>query len=427
MSKLRKPRPFRPSGTLDALLPDLNGVPRGQRLRGTEADAVLNNGLAWPSSLFAMRFDGHITEETGIGLRNGDPDLHCELVPDTLAPVPWRDGGRQAVFEMRDDNGGGFFADPREALRRVVRVLNRDGIFPAVAVELEFFVLPKGGGNGELHSAEELSRCAPLLDFVCDAAESQRLPVFAALSEDAPGQFEIKLRHCPDPLAACLHAVLLRRVVRECARARGMDATFLAKPFPGVTGNGMHLHISATSKHNGGRMLFANDEWMKSAVAGALAVAREATAFFAPTANSFRRFVPGYYAPVNLSWGFENRSVMVRVPRAESDAAKRLEFRLPGADANPHLVLASVLAGIHFGVSQKLRPPPEAKGDATAKRPDIPPDWRGALDKLARAKILPQYFGADFVRHYLTVKESEWRDFQSHVSDYDRERYRAVF
>ena len=433
MPKAPKPAPSAEADSLDILLPDINGVPRGQRIFGAAARGVLKNGAPWPSSLYAMRFDGHIVEETGLGLRAGDPDFPCRLVPGTFAPTPWRRGGAQAVFEMRRENGEGFFADPREILRRVLRRLRDDGIHPVVAFELEFFLLKgegDGGGgserSGHLHALSEVSRNAKVLDLIRESAEAQKLPVFAAISEDAPGQFEVKLRHVADPFAACLHAILLRRAVRECARACKGDATFLAKPFANVTGSGMHLHISAAASPRGGKKIFADESVLRSAVAGALSTAREGTAFFAPFANSYRRFVPGSYAPINLTWANENRSVTVRVPRAEKDSERRLEFRLSGADANPFLVLAAVLSGIHRGVSRKLRPPAEAKGDATARKPGVPLEWRAALDALARGKILPSYMGADFIRHYLTVKENEWRDCQAHISDYDRSRYQAA-
>ena len=150
-------------------------------------------------------------------------------------------------------------------------------------------------------------------------------------------------------------------------------------------------------------------------------------AFYAPFANSYRRLIPGYYAPVNLSWGDDNRSTAARIPRTEKDSGRRFEFRLPGADANPHLVLAAVLAGMHWGMAEGLRPPAAAKGDASSGgKSGVPLDWRGALDALRRGKILRAGMGADFIRHYLTVKESEWRDCQAHVSDYDRARYRAA-
>ena len=424
MPAASKPKPLE---SLDVLLPDLNGIPRGQRVFGKDAAGMLRDGLSWPSSLYAMRFDGHIVEESGMGLRSGDPDYPCRALPGTLAPTPWRPGGMQAVFEMRTEDGGGFFADPREALRRVVRRLNDDGVYPTVAIEMEFYLVKNGGGgNGELHGMDEISRHSRMLDMIWESAEKQKLPVFAALSEDAPGQFEVKLRHESDPLAACLHAILLRRAARECARACGTEATFMAKPLADEVGSGMHAHVSARTAARGGRPIFADAKVLQSATAGTLAAAREGTAFFAPFANSYRRFVPGCYAPLRLSWAHENRSVMTRIPRAEKDSGKRLEFRLPGADANPHLVLAAILAGMHYGMSRKLRPPPEAKGDATAGDADIPLEWRAALNELRGGKILAQYMGADFVRHYLTVKESEWRDFQAHISDYDRERYRAA-
>ena len=294
----------KPSESLDILLPDINGIPRGQRVFGKDAGGILRDGLSWPSSLYAMRFDGEIVEESGMGLRSGDPDYPCRMLPGTFAQTPWRPGGTQAVFEMRKEDGEGFFADPREALRRVLRRLNDDGVYPTVAIEMEFYILKNDGkGNGELHAMDEISRHSRMLDMIWESAEAQKLPVFAALSEDAPGQFEVKLRHESDPLTACLHAILLRRAARECARACGTEATFIAKPLAGEVGSGMHVHVSARTSARGGRHIFADAKTLHSATAGTLAVAREGTAFFAPFANSYRRLCSGLLRAVALDLG----------------------------------------------------------------------------------------------------------------------------
>ena len=402
----------------DVVIADINGVWRGMQAPPEEMESLLRDGAKWPRSLYAMRFDGGICEETGLGLSAGDPDYPCVFIPDTVAPTAWREGGTQAAAMMQTPEGAPFFADPRAALAAIIEKLRGDGLHPQLAVELEFYLSGEESAMTELYSPDATARAAEFFDLTRRAAAEQGIALGAAISEYGAGQFEINLRH-GEPLRACLEALLFRRIVRECARAVGRRATFMAKPRGDRAGSGMHLHLSFCD--DGGGFCFADERKLHSAVAGALAVVGEATAFFAPFGNSYRRFVDGAYTPLSVCWGEENRAAAVRLPRADSPSEARLELRAPGADANPYLAAAALLAGAHYGIARELRPP---RPKISAGR--IPATWHAALSALSRAKILPQYMDEKFLRLYRQVKTSELRRETAHITDYDRECYGRV-
>lgn len=403
----------------DVILADINGVWRGLQAPDAERDALLRAGVSFPRSLYAMRFDGGVCEETGLGLTTGDPDYPCVFISDTVAPTAWREGGTQAAAEMQTPEGAPFFADPRAVLAAVLEKLRGEGLHPVLAVELEFYLSGDESVMSELYSPDATARAAEFFDLTRRAAAAQNIALGAAISEYAPGQFEINLQH-GEPMRACLDALLFRRIVRECARAVGRRATFMAKPRGDCAGSGMHLHLSIRDSDGG--FYFADIKKLHSAVAGALSVVGEATAFFAPFGNSYRRYVGGEYAPLSACWDDENRRAAIRIPRADSDSAKRMELRAPGADANPYLAAAAFLSGAHYGIAKSLRPP---KPMVSAGR--IPATWHAALSALSRAKILPQYMDKKFLRLYRQIKNDELRRETMYVSDYDRDRYGRVF
>ncbi len=417
--KARKPEWF------DALIFDINGIARVLRAPKSRMDAIMRDGVTFPFSVFAMRYDGAAVEETGIALAKGDPDGACFPLEGTLSETPWRPGGMQAVFAMRREGGGAHFADPRGVLAAVARRFADNGLRPALAAELEFYLssadmpLTKPA-MPELYSPEPLSRHSEFLDLLAEAMSAAGIRGGFVVSEYGGGQLELNFEHT-GPERACLEGALFRYLARRCAETCGMRATFLAKPRAGASGSGMHFHFSAAAE---GGHLFADDEKLKNAIAGALAIANEAMAFFAPFANSYRRIMPGGYAPAAPTWGSENRAAAVRIPMAKTAPEKRFEFRIAGADANPFLAAAAILAGAHWGLQNKTAPPPEQKGKS--EKAALPLTWRAALDELARAKILPAYLGAEFISHYQTVKESEWHHHRDHISDYDRNFYAAV-
>ena len=407
----------------EVLLSDINGIWRGLGAPDKDREKLLAEGVSFPRSLYAMRFDGGVAESAGIGIASGDPDYPCVFLPETAKPAPWRKNTTQAVAEMNEPDGAPFYASPRRVLAAVVEKLAGDGMRPLLAAELEFYLtdgagIPDAGEMPELYSPDAMARHEDFFTLLEEAAAAQDVELGARVSEYAPGQFEVNLRH-KEPLRACLEALLFRRLARECARAVGKRATFMAKPRGGISGSGMHFHASIAGAE--GEYYLASAEKRGAAVAGALSVLAESAAFFAPFGNSYRRFVPGNYAPVSVCWGEEDRAAAVRVPRAAAPAENRLELRTAGADANPYLVAAALLAGMHRGLVRGMNPPkPSARGAP------LPATWHAALRHFSRAKILPEYIDRRFLRLYLRVKWEEYAREAAHVGDYDTANYGRV-
>ena len=263
-----------------------------------------------------------------------------------------------------------------------------------------------------MFAIDDLEDASPVLDDIAQACAAQSIPATVALAEYAPAQYEINLKHRPDPVAAGDHAVLLKRAVKGVARRHGLEATFMAKPFAELAANGMHIHVSLLDRD--GRNAFddardGGEERLRHAIGGLRATMAEAMAIFAPNANSYRRYRPGTYAPLAPTWGYDNRTVALRVPAARGGAS-RIEHRTAGADANPYLAAAAVLAGIHHGLARGLDPGPPTTGNANEKHAaSLPSHWLDALRAFDRAGVLAEYLGADYCRVYLACK---WREFE---------------
>ena len=245
--------------------------------------------------------------------------------------MPWRAGGAQVLGGLGEPGGGPFFADPRGVLQAVAARFEALGLTPVCALELEFFLLDRGRDDGGLprvaraHGSGGITDCGAVYgldpldaqdDFLArlrSYCERQELPAKGAVSEYAPGQLEVNLGHVADPLQAADQAFLLKRAIKAAARAEGLQATFMAKPFAGQASNGLHVHVSLVDR--AGHNRFAADEAaLHHALGGLRATMAEAMVLFAPNANSYRRLRPLSYAPTAPTWGHDNRTVALRVP-----------------------------------------------------------------------------------------------------------------
>jgi len=434
---------------IDLLLPDTNGILRGKRVKREALSKIYHEGIALPGSLFALTITGDTVEATGLGFDEGDADRLCWPVSGTLKPTPWQPRPSAQVFmSMFEADGQPFFADPRHVLERVLARFSERGLTPVVALELEFYLLDKqrdalGGPQPPLsplsgqreqqtqvYGIAELDVYGDLLDEIERVAEQQEVPVTSIVAEYAPGQYEINLQHVPDVLAACDDAVLLKRLVKAVASRQGMDATFMAKPYAEQAGNGLHVHISLLDKN--GVNIFADPDplgnaKLRHACAGLAASMAEGMGLFAPNANSYRRFQTDAYVPLSPVWGSNNRTLALRIPAGPS-VARRVEHRVAGADANPYLLLAALLAGIHHGLSQQLEPAPPMTGNAyQQKEPQLPISWQDALAEMDKACLLPDYLGEDFWRVYRANKRAEWQLFNRTISPLEHTWYMSVF
>jgi glutamine synthetase len=425
---------------IDIIFTNMCGVPRGKRLRRHEVIAVYESGRFLPGSVLVVDITGRDCEETGLVWEDGDADRYVYPVPGTLVRAPWL-GEHYAQFltSFYELDGTPNDLDPRHVLGQVIDGLGELGLTPVVAVELEFYLcdleegkpVPARGmvtghrsSDIQVYGLREMEDLQPFFDDLYEACDIQGLPIESGIAEYAPGQFEFTLRHKPDALRATDDAIMYKRLVKGVAVAHGLEATFMAKPFAESAGSGMHLHISMADKD--GKNAFASEDpegtlLLRHAIGGMKALLAESMAIFAPNANSFRRFKANSYAPVAATWGVNNRTVSLRVP-AGSPASRHVEHRICGADANPYLAVAAVLAAMLHGVKGQIDPGPAVVGngyEAEGAEIRLPNHWAAAIEAFETSALMKQYLGERFVKHYSTVKGVEMARFMAEVTELD--------
>ncbi len=430
---------------VDACLVDVCGIIRGKRFPRADLEKLFHSGLQFPCSTYLLDVTGHCADACGRGISDGDPDGLCLPIPGTLVPTPWvSESAAQVLVTMTEGDGVPAMMEPRNVAAAVYRRFSELGLTPVIAFELEFFLLDEvADANGrpqpplspltglrdestQVYGVDEVNGFAELFGDVERAAVAQHIPASVITAEFAPGQYEINLRHGDAPLEAADHCALLRHMVKGVARRRGIRATFMPKPFAERSGSGMHVHMSLLDRD--GRNIFddgsaAGSEALKHAIGGMLATMPDAMAVFAPGINAYRRFGPRLYVPVTRSWGIDNRSVALRIPTGSS-ASRRFEHRVAGADANPYLVLAVLLAGVHHGLSEKIDPGPMWQGSACEEVDEhIPFDLPSALARLRSSTILASYLGDTYVELYCATKEAELASFLDHITPREYQWY----
>ncbi|HIF19992.1 MAG TPA: glutamine synthetase [Gammaproteobacteria bacterium] len=433
---------------LELLVPDMNGIIRGKRLDISEAETLFSKGINFPAATHLLDSSGNVIDGLVLGTDDGDPDVTAKPVANSLTSIPWLDKpAAQAMITMFNRNGEHYSNESRNILRDVINKFEADGFRATVAVELEFYLIqdkdalsinPRHGPlpgtilqdeGPQVYSMEDLRELDPFFNQLKEACKIQNIPTGTIISEFSRGQFETNLHHVDDPLLASDHAILLRRAVRETAKSFGLGATFMAKPFMETAGSGMHIHISL--KNEKGDLLFQTDSKQETnynqnvehAVGGLAQTMEEGMAIFCPNANSYRRFQPGFFAPITPNWGPNHRNLSIRIPLSDSDNV-RIEHRAAGADANPYLVMACVLAGIHYGLKNKITPP-EMISEREVIDPEVtlPVKWDKALDAFENATILNEYLGNEYSDLFLRSRRCEMDRFTSQISNKDFEWY----
>ena len=429
---------------LEAFVVDVNGQLRGKWVPVHNAAKVMEGKLRFPSSSFSLDIWGNEVPASGLGAATGDRDGVCIPVPETLGVVTWSEHPMaQILLSMNDRDGTPFFADPRRALARVIDRYEARGWRPVVASELEFHLIdreldhgrpvpPRSPASGRrlsaraVYSVTELEEFEPVFIEMGRTFEAQGIPADTSISEYGVGQYEINLRHLPDAVRAADHSLLMKRAVKGVARKHGLDATFMAKPFPEDSGNGLHVHFSVLDER--GCNLFAAEDgkgtrYLRHAMGGLLATMDDAMAIFSVNANSFRRFVEGAFAPTAATWGWDNRNTALRVPDSDP-AGTRIEHRVAGADAEPHLVIAAVLAGALHGIENAIDPGEAVDGNAI---PDdalrLPVSWDDALDAFEASDFIGEYFGERYRTLFAASKRQEKQKFESIITTLEYETY----
>lgn len=429
---------------VDACFVDVTGNIRGKRIPMDEAAKIWTSGINIPYSIYFLNVRGGCDDPCGMGESDGDPDGKGVAVEGTLKPVPWvTPNGAQVLMRLTETDGSFTWTDPRTVAESMLAGLNAMSLRPVVAFELEFYLFDaQPGADGQPQPARftpdglreagtnvydfaSLNARAPFFLKVKEACAIQGINASVVTSEFAPGQYEINLAHSDDPIAAADECVLFRRLIQSVAASCGMRASFMAKPFVEQTGSGMHLHMSMLD--SAGENIFGIGtgedpaEPMRHVIGGLLELLPASMAFFAPNVNAWRRFVADSFVPMNRSWGFNNRAVACRIPASASDAM-RVEHRVAGADANPYLVLASILAGAQHGLRNQVDPGDPA-GDRVGdiEDPVMPKGFEASIELMRNDPNLTALFDKRFTELYAETKLLETENFHAVMStkEYD--------
>ncbi len=421
--------------TIRVAAADLNGVARGKRVPARFADKLLSEGTKFPYSVLNMDIWGEDVEDSPLVFESGDPDGVLLPTERGFMPMPWLDAptGLLPLWMFHDD-GRPYAGDPRQALARVVDRYKAAGLTPVVATELEFFLIDDSGGqlrvppsprSGKRRTGAETLSLRALDGFdrfftaLYDACEAMDIPADTAISEAAPGQFEINMMHQPDPLKAADDAWFFKLLVKGLARQYGFAGSFMAKPYEEWSGSGMHMHFSILDRE--GNNIFDNggpegSEALRHAVAGCLAAMPGSTLLFAPHENSYDRLVPNAHAPTGIGWAYENRTSAIRIP-SSSPKARRIEHRVAGGDVNPYLTVAAVLGAALNGLEDKLPAPEPIRGNAYAQGlKQLPATWSEAIDCFAQSAEIARIFPSHLIENFVMTKRQELR-YMAELSD----------
>ncbi|TBW35982.1 glutamine synthetase [Siculibacillus lacustris] len=425
---------------IECIVPDMSGVARGKMM--PVAKFVDAPTMSIPGSIFTQTITGdYPDDDDDFVIDSADSDI--QLVPDysTLAVVPWAsDPTAQVIHDAYHTDGRPVDIAPRQLLRRIIGLYEHKGWKPIVAPEMEFYLVernqdpdyplkPPIGRSGRAESGRQSYSIAAvnefddLFDDIYDFSEAQGLEIDTLIHEEGVAQMEINLRH-GDPLALADQVFLFKRTIREAAVRHNMYATFMAKPIANEPGSAMHIHQSVLSTETGAN-IFSTPEGAPTReffnfIGGQQRYLPHVMCMLAPYVNSYRRLMRKSAAPVNVHWGYDNRTVGLRIPNS-TPAARRVENRVPSSDANPYLAIAASLACGYLGMVEGVNPNDPVEGSAYDLEFGLP---RGLLEALALFEDcdeLAEPFGKAFRSTYRAIKHAEFETFMRVISPWERE------
>ncbi len=426
---------------VECLVPDLTGVARGKILpRGKFTE---DRGMRMPDAVLAMtvtgEYPGDDPDYNDI-ISEIDADMMLRPDPNTVRLVPWAtDPTAQVIHDCYDKEGELIEFAPRTVLKKVLALYAAKGWHPIVAPELEFYIVAKNtdpdlplkppiGRSGraetsrQVYSIDAVNEFDPLFEEIYEHSEAMELELDTLIHEMGAGQMEVNFLH-NEPLGLADKVFYFKRLVRETALRHDMYATFMAKPMADEPGSAMHVHQSVLD--DAGKNIFSNADGSASDlfhnyIAGLQKYTPATMAFAAPYVNSYRRITRDSAAPINVQWGYDNRTVGFRVPHSDP-SNRRIENRIIGVDANPYLALAATLAAGYLGMTEGLKPTAESKGSAYNLDFELPRNLFESLDALKASEPIRKVLGDRFVRLYCSVKQLEYAEFMKVISPWERE------
>lgn len=422
---------------VEAIVPDQAGIARGKFMPAKTFAA--QGGMRLPESVFIQTVTGEHPEETVLS----PTDRDMISVPDlsTIRTVPWANEPTAVVIHdcFLMDHSPVDIA-PRQVLRRILDLYRAEGLRPVVAPEIEFYLVkrntdpdyplaPPTGRSGRAetvrqpYSLDAIDEFEPLIEDIYDYCEAMDMHVDNLVHEEGTAQLEVNFLH-GDAMALSDQMFLFKRIVREAAMRHEVYATFMAKPMQNEPGSSMHWHLSLVSAADGNNV-FSLPDGAESAtfrhfIGGLQACLPSVALLLAPYVNSYRRFTRYMAAPINLQWGYDNRTVGLRVPET-GPQDRRVENRVAGSDVNPYLAIAAALACGYLGLRDRLEPSPPETGNAYRLPFALPRTLNESLELLEGSEPIRSLLGERFVQVYAAIKREEQERFFEVISPWERE------
>jgi glutamine synthetase len=429
-------------GEVECLVPDMNGIVRGkvfpaQKFLKSERDGTLRI----PSSIYMLTVTGDYAEETKEEASDVDPDVILRPDLSTIRIAPgYRFPTAFVIADGCHGDGSPYEVAPRHVLKTVVELYEDQGWSPVIAPELEFYLTkinpdpdlplePPAGRSGRPETApqpyglEAITEYEDLIENVYEFAEQAELQIDTLIHESGTAQLEINFNH-GQPVALADQVILFKRLVRQVALSHKVYATFMAKPMSAQPGSAMHIHQSVIDLKTGENIFSLRDGRDSPAfrhfIGGLQKYLPEVVPLFAPNVNSYRRMHPSFAAPINVQWGYDNRTCGLRVPVSDGQN-RRVENRLPGADANPYLAIAASLVCGYMGMMEKLEPTEALDGNAYQWARTIPRTLEESLDRFNNCAPVRNLLGDDFSYLYAMIKNSELEAYRAVISSWERD------
>jgi glutamine synthetase len=421
---------------------DVDGLLRSKRISLSKLESVLEKGLMFCDVIYGWDLHDQIYDNvTFTGWHTGFPDCPVAILPETFRELPFEPDG---MFFLGQLDGAGAAIDPRATVGRLLERLAERGMTAAAGFEYEFFIFDETPDSIREKNYRDLKPLAPgffgysglrslvhseLYNEILEVCETMGLPLEGLHEESGAGVLEAAIT-VDDALRSADNAALFKAAVKVLCQRGGLMATFMARWSPDWPGQSGHIHLSLADENgpifhdDGAEHTFSKT--MRHFIAGQQALMPEFLALACPTINSYRRLIPGFWAPTSATWGIENRTCAIRaIPGAPK--SQRVEYRIAPADANPYAALCAALGSGLWGVENELEPDEPISGNAY----DLPSEGPRALPRtlwdaaqlLKASDAARDLFGDEFVDHFAATREWEEREFRKHISDWELARY----
>lgn len=425
---------------------DIDGVLRGKYVSIEKLRSMLEKGFGFCDVIFGWDVGDVLYSNAKVtGWHTGYPDVLAVIDPSTLRMIPWEPQVAALLCDFRTVDGSPHPACPRSLCRRMIERAQEMGFSAKFGAEYEFFFFRETRDSLVEKGFRDLQPLDPGMfgyswvrsgqdsDLMGDLLQDLRafdIEVEGLHTETGPGVYEAALRY-DDALRAADKAALFKSAVKQIAHRHGLSVTFMAKWNAALPGCSGHLHQSLWRGNQSAffdpRAPRGMSRVMQQYIAGQLALMQELTLVYSPTINSYKRYVPGVWAPLVSAWGVENRTCAVRVVGVNDGDSLRVEYRQTAADMNPYLAIAACLGAGLWGIEQALELPPETEGDPGDSGPlALPRSLREALGRFRASRAVPQIFGEDFADHYARTREWEAECYERAVTDWELQRYFEV-